>query len=82
MRQLELTFTGSFGGQLKRLYDALCSGEKITCQDAERLGIAGTALPRRVKDLTDKYDIPVNKEKIDYVRSFDNKTVQISQYTL
>jgi hypothetical protein len=84
MDQLEIQFQQNedFGGQLLRLYRELKAGFKITCQDAQRLGIAGTALPRRIKDLRDIHKVPIKKEKVPYVRSFDGKEVRISQYSL
>lgn len=77
----EPTFTGDFGGQCKRLYELL-KIRPVDCRDAERLGIAGSALPRRRKDLKDKYGIDTEIVKIIYTRVFDGKQVKISQYKL
>ena len=77
----EPTFTGSFGGQLKRLYDLL-KQRPVTCEDAQTLGIAGSAYARRIKDLRDNYNIRISISKVKYKRIFDGKEVSISQYTL
>lgn len=74
-------FTGSFGGQLKRLHELL-QLRAVTCQDAEFLGVAGSALPRRIKDLKDKYHVRIETTKIDYIRVYDGKLTKISQYKL
>lgn len=74
-------FTGSYGGQLKRLHELLQLRE-VTCQDAAHLGVAGSALPRRIKDLKDKYHVRIEISKIDYIRLYDGKLTKISQYKL
>ncbi len=83
--QLSIDFEAQdpdFGGQLRRLYEELKKGAKITCEDCKRLGIAGSALPRRIKDLRDKHKQPIITEKVPYVRTYDGKVVKISQYSL
>lgn len=77
----EPVFEGDFGGQMERLYN-LMKMRPVTCQDAECLGIAGSAFARRIKDLKEKYGIPYLIEKVNYTRSFDGKNVKISQYKL
>lgn len=77
----EPVFTGTFGGQLKRMYELL-KLRPVTCEDAKELGIAGSGFSRRIKDLRDIYQVRISIDKIPYIRAFDNKQVYISQYTL
>lgn len=70
-----------FSGQLQRLY-ALLKERPVTFEDCETLGIAGSAFPRRIKDLRDIYKVPIEISKKQYIRAFDGKKVNISQYKL
>ena len=83
MKQLELNFSSNkaFGAQLQRLYDLLLQ-RNVTCEDAETLGIAGSAFARRIKDLKDKYSLNIKINKVPYKRAFDGKVVEISEYEL
>jgi len=82
--QKEIDFSNdkTFGGQLKRLYEFLNAGNKVTCEHARLLGIAGSAFARRIKDLRDKYKIAIQTEKVSYTREFDGKKVKLSQYEI
>lgn len=79
--QIQLFQNDSFGGQLARLY-MLLQQRPVTCKDCSVLGIAGTALPRRIKDLKDKHNIQIQISKKEIVRVFDKKKVKISKYSL
>lgn len=83
MNQLHINFENNkaFGGQLKRLYNLLLQ-RKVTCEDAQTLGIAGSAFARRIKDLIDKYSLNIKINKVPYKRAFDGKIVEISEYEL
>jgi len=83
MNQLQLNFceNRSFGGQLQRLYDLL-KVRPVTAEDAQQLGIAGSAFPRRIKDLRDEYKVPIEKKTIPYVRKFDGRKSHLSQYSI
>ena len=80
--QIDFAADLTFGGQLYRIYAELKAGKRLTCEDAPRLGVAGSGLARRMKDLRDIYFVPVNIGKRDYVRTFDGKRVKISEYYL
>lgn len=54
----------------------------VTCEDSAELGIAGSALPRRIKDLKDVLKLNIEIRKKEYVRKFDGKKVRISEYVL
>lgn len=78
--QLDI-FDNHTSSQIERLMDLLRQ-RPVTCEDTDLLGIAGSALPRRIKDARERYNVAIDIKKKEIVSAFSNKKVKISQYVL
>jgi len=76
MRKLPQKNTGCY-----RLF-MLLKRRKVSCLDCKELGIAGSALPRRKKDLEKRYGCKINIEPKKIRSKFTGKMITISQYKL
>lgn len=67
--------------QLFRLY-GLLKKISVTCEDCSILGIAGSALPKRIQDLKRKYNMNIETTGKEIISKFSGKKVVISEYEL